>query len=135
MTQEIAAWYERFARTEAHGNSAIYETLALGVARDDVVLSLIEQLPHRRRQPNLILACSRLLGAPIDSYESWRDWVVGHWPAVFAEASVRLTQTMEVLLGAVAEGWGGASGWLLGQGWSEAEVQRLRARLTEPGSR
>ena len=95
MTQEIAAWYERFARNEAHGNSAIYETLALGIARDDVVLSLIEQLPHLRRQPNLILACSRLLGAPIDSYESWRDWVVGHWSAVFAEASVRLTQTNE----------------------------------------
>ena len=30
---------------------------------------------------------------------------------------------------------GGAPGWLLAQGWSAADVERLRRRLTEPASR
>ena len=39
------------------------------------------------------------------------------------------------ILDAVDEGWGGAAGWLRAQGWSEADVERLRRRLTEPASR
>lgn len=36
------------------------------------------------------------------------------------------------LLTAVSDGWGGAAGWLREQGWSTAEVDQLRARLTTP---
>jgi hypothetical protein len=90
-----AQWYERFARLEARGQSPIYEALAAGVALDPAVLALIDQLPRLRRQPNLVLACSRLLGAPVSSYAEWRSWLVAHWPEVRAEASVRLTQTNE----------------------------------------
>jgi len=35
----------------------------------------------------------------------------------------------------VHDGWGGAAGWLLDRGWSPADVERLRARLTAPASR
>jgi hypothetical protein len=90
-----AEWYSRFARLEARGQSPIYEELASGVALDPELLALIDELPRLRRQPNLVLACSRLLGAPVDTFAAWREWVIAHWPAVQAEASVRLTQTNE----------------------------------------
>ena len=44
-------------------------------------------------------------------------------------------ESIRAILAAVDEGWGGAAGWLLAHGWSEAEVERLRRRLTEPASR
>jgi len=102
-----AQWYDRFARLEARGQSRVYEELSSGVARDSRVLALITELPRLRRQPNLVLACSRLLGAPLGSYEEWSGWLVENWPAVRAEAEVRLTQTNEarrcaVLLPALA---------------------------------
>ena len=67
----------------------------MGVAGDATLLTLIDELPRLRRQPNLVLACSRLLGAPVDSYAEWRTWMIEHWPVVRHEASVRLTQTNE----------------------------------------
>lgn len=39
-------------------------------------------------------------------------------------------ESMEAILDAVDEGWGGAAGWLRAQGWSDADVERLRDRLT-----
>lgn len=95
MSEATAQWYSRFATLEAHGQSAIYETLSSGVAGDATLLALIDELPRLRRQPNLVLACSRLLGAPIDTFGEWREWMIAHWPKVRAEASVRLTQTNE----------------------------------------
>ena len=92
---ETAAWYARFARLEAHGQSRTYEEWATGVAADEALLELIEQLPRLRRQPNLVFAASRLCGAPVGPYGPWRDWVLAHWPEVRAEAEVRLTQTNE----------------------------------------
>lgn len=44
-------------------------------------------------------------------------------------------ESIEAILDAVHEGWGGAPGWLRARGWSDADVERLRARLTEPVSR
>ncbi|HET6967278.1 MAG TPA: tyrosine-protein phosphatase [Ornithinibacter sp.] len=44
-------------------------------------------------------------------------------------------ESIEAILDAVHDGWGGAPGWLRDRGWSEADVERLRARLTEPASR
>ncbi|QIM21180.1 tyrosine-protein phosphatase [Phycicoccus sp. HDW14] len=41
-------------------------------------------------------------------------------------------ETMEAILDAVADGWGDAAGWLRAQGWGDDDVQRLRARLTQP---
>ena len=62
---------------------------------DDALLTLIDELPRPKRQPNLIFAVSRLLGAPEGEYEPWRAWMLDHWPAVRAEAAQRSTQTNE----------------------------------------
>jgi hypothetical protein len=91
----VGHWYQRFADREARGQSAIYLEWALGVVKDDEVSKLIATLPTLKRQPNLIFACSRLLGAPEAEYSVWREWLIAHWDAVAAEALVRRTQTNE----------------------------------------
>ena len=40
-------------------------------------------------------------------------------------------ETMTAILGALADGFGGSAGWLRAQGWSEADVDRLRRRLRD----
>ena len=92
---ESSQWYQRFGELEARGQSAVYEEWALSVAQDLPVLALIDQLPLQKRQPNLIFACARLLGAPVGSYGPFRQWLRENWPAVAAEALVRSTQTNE----------------------------------------
>jgi hypothetical protein len=63
----LASWYERFAAEEAHGESAIYERLAYGVATSPALLDFLLTLPRQRRQPNLFLAAARRLhGVPED---------------------------------------------------------------------
>jgi hypothetical protein len=90
-----ADWYRNFARAEAHGQSAVYEDWASGVAVDLDVLRLLHELPLAKRQPNLIFAVSRLLGAPEAHYAMFRLWLQAEWPRVAAEARVRSTQTNE----------------------------------------
>jgi protein-tyrosine phosphatase len=41
-------------------------------------------------------------------------------------------QSVTRVLDALEERWGGAGGWLRGQGWSDEDVHRLRTRLTVP---
>ena len=90
-----ADWYARFAESEAHGQSEIYEEWAGSVAADDEVLGLLRELPLAKRQPNLIFATARLLGAPERGYSQFRPWLLAHWPEVRKEAAVRSTQTNE----------------------------------------
>jgi hypothetical protein len=90
-----ANWYRFFAEAEAPGSSAIYEGWARGVVDDNEVLGRLAELPRPKRQPNLIFACSRLLGAPLGPYEPWREWLISNWGDVRAEALVRSTQTNE----------------------------------------
>ena len=87
-------WYTRFA-AEARGESAIYAEWAEGVARDAPVLDILETLPRPKRQPPLIFAVSRLLGAPVEGYPVWREWVLNHADQLVAEALQRTTQTNE----------------------------------------
>jgi len=89
--------YFRFARAEASGQSAVYEQWAAAVADDAEMIAAIETLPPQRRQPALLFAVSRLVGAPVGDYAPWREFVLAHWPAVEREALVRLTQTNEPL--------------------------------------
>lgn len=103
-----AGWYRRFADIEAPGQSAIYEDWARGVAADSRILNLLLQLPLPKRQPNLLFACARLVGAPLAPYNDWVDWVVAHWSIITSEMRVRATQTNEprrcaVLLPAIAQ--------------------------------
>jgi hypothetical protein len=96
-TAFTAAWYERFADTEAQGTSAIYETWARGLMTDDALLTLLDGLPRPKRQPPLVFAVSRLLGAPVGPYPPWRDWAAANWPRLRAECAHRTTQTNEPL--------------------------------------
>ncbi len=93
-----AEWYERFAaESSAAGSwgSAIYAEWAHGVAIDPELLALIEGLPRPKRQPVLVFAVSRLLGAPTGTFAEWRQWLLGNWPAVAAAALQRSTQANE----------------------------------------
>jgi hypothetical protein len=89
------AWYRRFRLLETPGQSALYAEWAAGVEADAEVLALIIGLPRPKRQPNLIFASARLLGAPLAGYPVFRRWLIDHWAAVAAEARVRATQTNE----------------------------------------
>jgi hypothetical protein len=95
--ESTAARYERFAASEARGESAVYAGWATGVAGDAELLAAIDELPPQRRQPALLFAVSRLVGAPVGDFGPWREFVLDHWPLVRAEALVRLTQTNEPL--------------------------------------
>ena len=93
--RDTAEWYTTYASAEAHGQSAIYEQWALGVASDAPMRALIERMPLQKRQPALVFAVSRLLGAPEGAYEPFRDWFVAHADGVAAEAAHRMVQTNE----------------------------------------
>ena len=88
-------WYRVFGEVEARGQSTVYEEWAQGVAADAELIALIDELPLQKRQPNLVFATARLLGAPERGYREFRDWLTGHWPAVAAETLHRMTQTNE----------------------------------------
>ena len=92
---DTASWYRAFGQLEAPGQSAVYEQWALGVAEDSALIALIDELPLQKRQPNLLFACARLLGAPEGEYPAFRDWLVQRWQAVASEVLVRSTQTNE----------------------------------------
>jgi hypothetical protein len=93
--EKTADWYRRFRLLETPGQSQIYADWAAGVEHDAEVLGLIIGLPRPKRQPNLVFACARLLGAPVAGYPRFRRWLLEHWPAVATQALVRATQTNE----------------------------------------
>lgn len=93
--RDLTEWYTSFGEVEARGQSAIYEEWALGVAGDPGIQALLMTMPLQKRQPNLIFATSRLLGAPVGPYGPFRDWLVDNFAAVAAEADHRMTQTNE----------------------------------------
>ncbi len=95
IDRDTAEWYSTYAEVEARGQSATYEEWAVGVASDPVVIALLERMPLQKRQPPLVFAVSRLLGAPVGPYGPFRDWFVAHAKAVAAEAAHRMTQTNE----------------------------------------
>jgi hypothetical protein len=87
--------YRFFGSAEAQ-TSPIYQDWALGIANDPVILALIDELPPRKRQVNLVFAAARYAGAPVGAYVALREWLVAHWPAVRAVAETHATQTNEV---------------------------------------
>jgi hypothetical protein len=104
---DVARAYLAFARQEANGRSAAYQSLAESVARDPGVTGFIASLPPGKRQPQLLFAAARyLLGAPpvIGQLRT----LVSHSPAELTRVIIaRRTQTNEparcaVLLPALA---------------------------------
>ncbi|GAA3342544.1 DUF2332 domain-containing protein [Curtobacterium pusillum] len=91
----MADFYRRFAEREARGQSATYERWALGVAGDPEMLALIGALPGMKKQPNLVFAAARFLGAAEDTYNEFRTWMLEHWDSLEREVLARSTQTNE----------------------------------------
>jgi len=61
----VVETYRMFARRQARGRSAAYESLAESVADDAALAGFIASLPPRKRQPQLLFAAARyLLGVP-----------------------------------------------------------------------
>lgn len=100
LKSDIATAYRRFGEHEARGNSEAYRVICAAIAEDDDVLRLIAALPPGKRQPNLMLASSKYLGAPEYSstellWYHYREWLLDHWAEVAAVVRQRATQTNE----------------------------------------
>lgn len=93
--RSTAEWYRTFAEIEARGQSEIYFDWATGISGDPGILELIDRMPLQKRQPNLVFAVSRLLGAPVGPYAAFRNWLATNFAAVDLEIARRMTQTNE----------------------------------------
>jgi hypothetical protein len=87
--------YVEFARVEAAGSSKTYERLALAVADSPALLDRLDALPPLKRQPNLVLAAARMLGAPLAAPHRFTEFVESNWDEVAAIVRTRATQTNE----------------------------------------
>ena len=92
---QVAARYARFATVEAPGRSALYAEWAAGVAADAGTARIIARIPETHRQPPLVFAVTRLLGAAEGPFSGWATWLSAHADEVVAEASRRTLQTNE----------------------------------------
>ncbi|KYJ97589.1 DUF2332 domain-containing protein [Microbacterium sp. CH1] len=97
MTDAVQERYARFAATEAPGRSALYAEWAAGVAADPEIRELLRRIPPTRRQPPLVFAVSRLLGAGHGPYREWREFVLAQADRLVGECTRRALQTNEPL--------------------------------------
>ncbi len=89
--------FQRFADHEAPGRSALYAEWASGVAGDLRMASVLAAIPATHRQPPLVFAVTRMMGAPEGVYAEWAEWVLAHADQVVQECSRRSLQTNEPL--------------------------------------
>lgn len=93
---DTAAVYSGFAGSQAlNGGSPTYQDWAGGVAADPEVCALLDTLPEPKRQPNLLFAAARLVGAPPGGWSGLRPWLVANWSDVEHVMRTRSTQTNE----------------------------------------
>ncbi|WGW12415.1 DUF2332 domain-containing protein [Saxibacter everestensis] len=92
---ETARRYEQFARDEAPGRSELYGEFAAGVARDEDLLTRIDQLPIVKRQPNLLFAAVRAVTGLAASYDDFRQRFFSRTDQVLDIMRRRATQTNE----------------------------------------
>lgn len=97
MTDAVRERYARFAAEEAPGRSALYEEWAAGVAGDPSAQRVISRIPETRRQPPLVFAVTRMLGAQEADYPQWRDFLLARADEVVEECAARRVQTNEPL--------------------------------------
>lgn len=93
----VAERFGRFAREEAPGRSELYAQWACGVESDPTLCAILGRIAPAHRQPPLVFAVTRMLGAPEEAYPRWAAWVAAHADAVVAECSRRSLQTNEPL--------------------------------------
>lgn len=89
--------YARFALVEAPGRSELYRDWAAGIAGDAGTQAVLARIPAAHRQPPLVFAVTRLLGAPEIDYPTWAEWLHAHAEEVVAECGRRSLQTNEPL--------------------------------------
>ncbi|MCT1458020.1 DUF2332 domain-containing protein [Aestuariimicrobium sp. p3-SID1156] len=104
-TTNVAERWARFARNETPRHSPVMRAWAAGVSEDPEVLALIEELPTRERQPNLVIAAARLLVPDLvdphqleprpDEYARLRGVLLERWDEVRRITATRHTQTNE----------------------------------------
>jgi len=87
--------YRRFARREAAGRSALYESLALAVADDEAILGFLGALPAEKRQPNLLFAAARFLLDAVPDVTDLRRLVADRHGRLVEVMLERRTQTNE----------------------------------------
>lgn len=97
MTDAVRERFERFARDEAPGRSAVYAEWAAGVVEDPEVQAVLTRISAQHRQPPLVFAVTRLLGAGTGDYARWRSFVLSRPEQVIAECERRMVQTNEPL--------------------------------------
>lgn len=93
--EAVICRYRRFAEEEAPGRSGLYEQWARSVWTRSEVAAVLARIPATHRQPPLVFAVSRLLGAPEEQSADWGAWTLAHADALVAECAVRSVQTNE----------------------------------------
>ncbi|BDZ37540.1 hypothetical protein GCM10025863_01540 [Microbacterium suwonense] len=97
MTDAVRERFERFARDEAPGRSAVYAQWAEGIVADAELQTVLARISPQHRQPPLVFAVSRLRGAPVGEYAAWRAFVLADAEGLVAECERRTVQTNEPL--------------------------------------
>jgi hypothetical protein len=91
-----AEWYRHFGTVDAPGSSPCYADWSLHIADDPGLIARIDEWPYTKRQPLLMLAAARFLGARVSPYPEFRKFLDGHWDEVARIVLSRATQTNEV---------------------------------------
>ncbi|GLJ61856.1 hypothetical protein GCM10017576_19860 [Microbacterium barkeri] len=95
---QVAERFARFAAEEAPGRSRVYGDWAARVAEDGTVAAVLARIPAAHRQPPLVFAVTRLLGAADDADAAdWARFVRERADDIVAECGVRGLQTNEPL--------------------------------------
>ncbi len=92
---DTAQWYRHFGTVDAPGSSPCYAAWAVGIAGDAELIRRIDLWPHNKRQPLLMLAAARFLGAQVSPYGDFRTFLDDHWAEVSDIVLSRATQTNE----------------------------------------
>ncbi|GAA2012352.1 DUF2332 domain-containing protein [Nocardiopsis rhodophaea] len=93
-TTAIATRYHHFATHEAT-TSPLYTELARGIAADPTLLALLNTLPPRCHQPNLLFAATRHLTGTPTSFPHLRRTLLDNWHRIAPLMQRRRTQTNE----------------------------------------
>lgn len=91
----VAERFARFARDEAAGRSDVYGAWAQRVAVDETIAAILSRIPAPHRQPPLVFAVTRMLGAHPGGADEWAAFIQSNADAVVAECSARSLQTNE----------------------------------------